>query len=125
MRGILASLMVTSALCPAIADEWVSRTGPCYDWEAYWNVERDASGVWVGNADFRHIGGACIAPNQGVVVANEVRAVLAGDEFFAVRTTGFGTCHLHGRVRNNEVRGLELCTGQQPPFAFALRFSRQ
>jgi hypothetical protein len=113
--------MVQFGLSPARAEEWVSRQGSCYEWEGRWDVRQEPSGVWVGIIDFNHVGGPC-SRGSSQFFTFEARAVIAGTDFFARRTTGSIVCNMHGTIRDLEVRGFEVCSGQNAPLAFALRF---
>ena len=113
--------LMTPEISVAYADEWESREGNCFEWKGRWMVDRDQSGVWVGNISFVKIGGPC-ATGDHLQLTNEVRAVIVGDDFFARRSNGPSACMLHGRVQGEEVRGHELCAGNEPR-AFALRLT--
>src|ERR1700730_16740899 len=121
MRVILTSLILVSASLPAFGDEWASRSGSCFEWQAYWTVDREQSGGFAGYLDFQHIGGPCVAANDSRASAN-VRGVIVGSDFFAVSTVGGQpSCLWHGSVRGDEARGFMLCPGN-PGFAFVLSF---
>jgi hypothetical protein len=120
---LLILIVLIGGSTRARGDSWLGREGNCFEWEGYWTVEQEQSGVWVGNIDYLHIGGPCVPPTNKVAVA-AVRAVIAGEDFFAVRTSPSVTCHLHGVIRGERVRGYMLCSGSQPPIAFALSFAR-
>jgi hypothetical protein len=124
MRTVVCFLVWLSGVGFASCDEWILRTGGCYDWEGYVTIEREQSGVWAGTVDFRHIGGSCSAPDNSAIPA-EFRAAVLGSDFFARRANAVAVCHLYGRAQGNEVRGFELCAGQAQAAPFALRFSRQ
>jgi len=113
------SLLTLSAATPAFADHWLSREGNCGEWRGVWRLERDQDGVYHGRIDYEHIGGPG-TQGTGQRIVSEVRAVIAGRDFFASRP---GTCLYHGRVDEDKVRGRGLCAGN---FAetFALRFLR-
>ena len=117
---ILFALPALFLSAPAISDEWSSRGhGPCFDWRGHWRVDRDPSGVWVGEIRFRHVGGPCTRPTPGGQT-DEVRAVIVGDQFFARRQSQSAVCLLNGRVQGDEVRGRELCTSVNGPMEFTL-----
>jgi hypothetical protein len=97
--GAFLALMVSTGLSPASAEEWVSRHGSCYEWEARWEVRQEQSGVWTGPIDF----------------------TIVGADFFGRRTTGSVVCNMHGTIREIEVRGYEVCSGFTTPLAFVLR----
>jgi hypothetical protein len=97
----------------ASADEWFSRQGDCLDWRGRWMIDRDQSGVWVGNIDFLRVGGPCSPPGRSRA-SYEVRAAIVGDDFFASRRSGDELCMLHGKVQGDEVHGRELCRGNNP-----------
>jgi len=120
MRAILVSILLILGIVPALGDEWASRNGTCYDWQGYWAVERDPSGVWTGSIDFQQVGGACVAPTNAVA-SQEVRAVIVGEDFFARRHGGSTACYMHGRIRGDQVRGFEICSGGTEQ-GFALHF---
>jgi hypothetical protein len=119
MRAAILSLLILGAASPAFADHWVSREGTCGEWRGFWRVQRDQDGVFVGRIDYEHIGGPC-AQGTGQRIVSEVRAVVAGQDFFASRP---GTCLYHGRLQEERVRGRGLCGGNLSE-TFALRFLR-
>jgi hypothetical protein len=127
MRAILALLLPPFFLMPitspALSDEWASRTGNCFEWEGYWTVDRDQSGVWIGFIDFQQVGGPC-APPTNSTVTYDVRAAIVGEDFFAHRVFGSTQCNLYGRVRGDQVRGFEICSGVSEPLAFALQLRK-
>jgi hypothetical protein len=124
MRLILFCLAFVSATSPALTDEWASRNGSCFNWQGYWTVNRDQSGIWSGYIDFQHVGGPC-APASRHVEAYEVRAVIVGEDFFAHRASPTGkSCYMHGRVYGDEVRGSEACTDGAGQFSFAMSLKR-
>ena len=123
MRAILTCLILLSASAAARGDEWASRSGNCFEWQGYWTVDREQSGAFVGFVDHQHIGGPCVAAADSRMTAN-VRAVIAGSDFFAASTPGGGpSCLWHGSIRGDEARGFVLCPGQ-PGMAFVLSFRR-
>jgi hypothetical protein len=124
MRLLMFSLLFTFGIAPSSGAEWTSRTGPCFDWEGYWTVEQEQAGEWVGHIDFANIGGPC-GPATNKTATFEVRAVIVGQEFFSRRHGALGTCLAHGRIRGDQVRGVELCQGVTSLYGFALKFSRQ
>jgi hypothetical protein len=119
MRAVILSLLILGVVSPASADNWLSREGNCGEWRGFWKVQRDQDGVFVGRIDYEHIGGPCAAAT-GQRIASEVRAVVAGHDFFASRP---GTCIYHGLLREERVRGRGLCAGNFSE-TFALRFLR-
>jgi hypothetical protein len=119
-RGTFLVSMALATLSPASAEEWVSRHGGCYEWEGRWDVRQEPSGVWVGIIDFVHVGGPCSKRTEQFLT-HELRAAIAGSDFFGRRTTGSTVCHMHGTIRGIEVRGYEVCSGATAPLAFALR----
>jgi hypothetical protein len=119
MRAAILSLMIVGLASPALADGWVSREGNCGEWRGFWRVERDQDNVFVGRIEYEHVGGPCVAAT-GERVGSDVRAVIAGRDFFATRP---GVCNYHGAFREERVRGRALCAGQ-PALSFALRFLR-
>lgn len=123
MRTVLVLLGLIFATAPALGEEWTSRSGQCFEWQGLWVVEREQSGAWIGYIDSQHIGGSCVEANNSAASA-EVRAVTAGEDFFARVTTGnAGACLMHGRIRGAEVRGFTICAGAQP-VAFVLQLRR-
>jgi hypothetical protein len=121
LRNLFLCVFVLAlGVSSAEADEWTYRTGSCYDWDGRWTVNEEA-GVWIGLIDLEHIGGPCLQ-STGQRVTHQVRAVIAGKDFFAYRTSGSFACYLHGQLRNEGVTGFELCQGGMP-LPFALRFS--
>ena len=124
MRGLLFAVLLIIGMQAAAAEEWAARHGICYEWEARWDVQQEPTGVWIGFIDFLHVGGPCAAGNRQVLTY-EVRAAIVGGDFFARRTMGTTVCHLHGHIRGDEVRGVELCSSLPTPFQFAIRFDPQ
>jgi hypothetical protein len=124
MRTLLLFLALLAAAAPSSADEWTSRSGNCFEWEALWTVQRDASGAWVGSIDFQHVGGSCTPPNNNVMTG-EVRAATIGEDFYARIVLGAaGSCLANGRIQGAEVRGFLLCHGSAHSLTFALRFNK-
>jgi hypothetical protein len=123
--GVLLVLAMTAPpMSCAYADDWVSRHGNCFDWKGRWVVDRDQSGAWVGNVDFVHVGGPC-SPGTPSRETYNVRAVMAGSDFFAQRQSAATVCMLQGTMRDEEVRGYELCGGWRRPLPFTLRLIRR
>jgi hypothetical protein len=118
--GFLA-LAIAVDVAPASAAEWESRHGGCYDWEGRWDVREEQPGLWVGFADFVHVGGAC-GPGSQNGIRFDVRAAIIGEDFFVYRTAGPSLCFAHGRLRSDGVNGFEWCSGFSNPLPFALRF---
>jgi hypothetical protein len=76
--------------------------------------------VFVGDFEYAHTGGPC-ARGDGYRQSDDVRAVIAGNDFFAVRNSQSSMCVIHGSVQGDEVRGYD-CNGEQPKgFALKLR----
>lgn len=120
-RAVVALfLFLAAGNSNAMAEEWASRHGSCYEWQGRWTVEQERPGLWVGYIDYVHIGGNC-GPGTNATVSFPVRAVIIGNDFFAYRTSGTLPCHAHGQVRAEGVSGFELCTDSAHPFA--LRFA--
>jgi hypothetical protein len=125
----MRSLMVTALALIASsvsAETWVVREGKCGEWQSRWDIEQDRSGVWVGTIDHFQIGGPC-APRTGQVRRSDVRAVIAGENFFAFNAIDNGSlCSYVARiVRENRARGVSLCEGNPEPGGFVIRFRSQ
>jgi len=45
MRAVLILLISMMGIGSAAAEEWVSRTGYCFEWEGSWAVNRERSGL--------------------------------------------------------------------------------
>lgn len=122
MRSVLVALALLAGTSAASAEVWLVRDGKCGDWRSRWNVEQDQSGVWVGVIELYHVGGPCIQ-GTGRTVRIPVKAVIAGESFFASRRADSGTlCNYYGRLREDRVRGAALCDGEPDRWVFALRF---
>jgi hypothetical protein len=120
MRLLLMSILMLAPSL-AVAEVWVVRHGSCAEYRSQWNVEQDASGIWVGSVEQEHIGGPC-APATGKVYDSEVRAVIVGDNLFAARRSDAVVCSYYGRIQERRLRGFELCEGSGERLVFALRF---
>jgi hypothetical protein len=96
---LLYLVMMIPWIPRANAEEWESRGGNCFDWQGRWQVDRDQSGVWVGNIDFDHVGGPCLRASHSRDTQS-VRAVIVGSDFFARREGGGTLCMIQGTVRN-------------------------
>ena len=108
----------------ASAAAWESREGQCDDYQGSWAVDQVQRGVWVGQVDYRHVGGNCGAAT-GSTSSFKVTALFAGEKgenFFAL-LTGPQTCFMHGRVEGESVRGSVFCQDAQPANPFSLRFN--
>jgi hypothetical protein len=123
MRLVLLAVFLIFWFSPAAGEEWAFRGGICYELQGYWDVEREPGGAWSGQIDIRHIGGPC-KPADDMTELYEVRAAIVGNDFFARRTSGVSTCIMHARVRGDEARGFEFCSGHAQPFPFALSLKR-
>lgn len=122
MRSVLACLALLAGTSAVFAEVWLVRDGQCGDWRSRWNVEQEQSGVWVGVIDLYHVGGPCIQ-GTGQTVRIPVKAVIAGESFFASRRTEKGVlCNYYGRLQEDRVRGVALCDGEPHRWIFALRF---
>ena len=115
MRAVLFALCSLLGIGSASAETWMSATGLCFEWEGRWSVSQDASGLWVGDIEFIHIGGRCANPTHQTATY-PVRAVIVAEEFFGVR----GSCHMNGRVRGNTIRGLEVCAGSADQYPIVI-----
>jgi hypothetical protein len=123
LRYTVALVMLLSiGVCDAGAEEWSSRHGDCYDWEGHWDVREQMPGLWVGYADFVHVGGRCGRGTQRTLTY-EVRAGMVGEDVFVYRTAGPSQCYMHGKRRPEGVTGFELCSGFAASVPFALRLS--
>jgi hypothetical protein len=118
------ALIVAVLLCTgsaSYAETWVSREGDCGEWQSRWDVQQETNGVWVGTIDHFQIGGPCTRAT-GQTLRSEVRAVIAGDNLFAFRTTGDQLCNYVAQMRGeNRARGINLCEGQRR-VGFVIRF---
>jgi hypothetical protein len=114
---------LVATIFSALAEEWSSRTGNCYDWEGTWRVREERQGLWVGHIDFFHVGGSCSGPGTGEVRAYDVRVAIVGEDLFGYRTAGPSVCLMHGNIGTEGVNGFELCSGASNAYPFALRFS--
>ncbi len=76
--------------------------------------------MWVGSIDHVQVGGPC-EPRTGQIMESEVRALIVGENLFAVRGTGGNVCTYVARIRGNTARGFGLCEGHQR-MGFAVRF---
>src|SRR5215207_1858066 len=119
MRFVLIAFALVAGTSAASAEVWLMREGLCGEYRSRWNVEQDQSGVWVGSADHVQVGGPC-AQRTGANNRSRVRAVIVGQEFFAVLqsepTTGAAVhtgpiCSYYGPIREDRVRGVEVCEG--------------
>jgi hypothetical protein len=122
MRSVLLALALAAGTSSASAEVWRMRYGDCGEWRGRWRVEEERSGVWDGIIDFEHVGGPCVQ-GTGSRSVSRVRAVLAGDAFFATRRGEHGAiCNAYGQINGNRVWGFELCEGRPTRDVFALRF---
>jgi len=108
---------------PALAEVWIVREGECGEWRSRWNVEQDQGGLWSGTIDYVHVGGPCVAPT-GQAHQAEVRAAIAGDHLFALRSTEDGRiCSYVAQVgQSNRGRGVVFCEANETRGRFAIRF---
>ena len=129
MRSVLAALALLAGASAASAEVWLMREGRCGEYRSRWDVEQDQPGVWVGSADHVQVGGPCVA-RTGVNSRSRVRAVIVGQEFFAILQSEPASgaavhsgqiCSCYGPVRDDQVRGVEDCEGGER-MMFALRF---
>jgi hypothetical protein len=112
MRIFVLALAFMAA-SPAYAEIWTSREGYCGEWQARWDMQQDQSGVWIGSIEHFHVGGPCQRPT-GRILRSEARAVIAGENIFALRLTGRVLCNYTVRlVRENRARGVQVCEGEQ------------
>jgi hypothetical protein len=123
LRAAVTFLTLLSASLPAFSDEWASRSGTCFDWQAYWNVERESSGVFTGFIDLVHVGGPCAAANDTRASAN-ARAVIVGSDFFAITNAGGSQCLWYGTILGEQARGFASCPGSATASSFVLSFKR-
>lgn len=119
------ALIVASLLCIASAAEaetWFVREGVCGEWQSRWDVQQEQNGIWSGTIDHFQIGGPCTRAT-GQTFRSEVRAVIAGDNLFAFRSTGDKVCSYVAQMRGeNRARGIGLCEGNQARVGFVIRF---
>jgi hypothetical protein len=113
---VLAALLFFACASPALAEVWTVREGECGEWQARWVVDQERSGVWSGSIEQIHIGGPCERRTSRIRRSN-VRAVIHGDNVFAVRTTDQGSVCLYAARRTgdglNRARGVFVCEGRQ------------
>ena len=121
LRAIGFLLFMTAVASGTHAEEWVSHTGECYDWEGRWTVHEQENGLWVGSVDLVNNGRCGHPPHDTARYA--VRATFAGDLFFGYRSAGNAVCHMHGEVRGDRVNGYELCLGHNRHTPFEMRLS--
>ena len=123
-KALILALLWFAGTCSANAEVWRVREGQCGEWRSWWTVEQDQNGVWTGSIDHEHVGGSCIQGN-GTRAQSNVRASIAGENFFATRQFGTGQfCSYFGQMQQDRVRGVELCEGLPTRLAFGLRFPR-
>ena len=123
-KALILALLWFAGTCSANAEVWRVREGQCGEWRSRWTVEQDQNGVWTGSIDHEHVGGSCIQGN-GTRAQSNVRASIAGENFFATRQFGTGQfCSYFGQMQQDRVRGVELCEGLPTRLAFGLRFPR-
>jgi hypothetical protein len=121
-KAFVATLLLIGGMCGANAEVWRAREGQCGEWRSRWNVEQDQDGVWTGSVDHEHIGGRCVQ-ETGTRVRSNVRASIAGENFFATREFAGGQfCSYFGQIQQDRVRGVELCEGSPTRMDFRLRF---
>lgn len=120
----ISAVLLFAGTCAANAELWRVREGQCGEWRSRWNVEQDQNGVWSGSIDHEHVGGGCVQ-GTGTRAQSNVRATIAGENFFATRQFGAGQfCSYFGQIQQDRVRGVELCEGLPTRMAFGLRFLR-
>lgn len=125
MRSLLIVGSLTMLSMPAAAEIWSAREGQCGEWQSRWNVSQEASGTWLGEIDHVHVGGPCVE-GTGQMLRSNVRAIITGDNLFAVRTSGGTLCTHVVRLGENRGRGFTLCENEQRvPFAIRFRTSPQ
>ena len=126
MRSILTAITFVLVASPALAETWTVREGQCGEWQSRWNIAQDRSGVWVGTIDHFQNGGPC-TPRTGETYRSEVRAIIAGENFFAFNTRDDGRfCSYVARiVSENRGRGVSLCEGDPDRRGFVVRFRSQ
>ena len=130
MRSVLAALaLVFGTASTASAEVWLLREGVCGEYRSRWNIEQDRAGIWAGSADHVHVGGPC-EQRTGAKAQSKVRAVIAGELFFAVVQSEPATgahadtgavCSYYGPIQGDRVRGVAVCEGASR-MMFALRF---
>jgi hypothetical protein len=120
----IVAAFLFAGTCAANAEVWRVREGQCGEWRSRWNVEQDGNGVWNGSIDHEHVGGPCVQ-GTGTRAQSNVRASIAGENFFATRQFGSGQfCSYFGQIQQERVVGVELCEGLPTRMAFRLRFPR-
>ncbi len=115
MRTMIYAAGFVLMAMPVTAETWIERAGECGQWQGRWAVQQDQSGVWYGTIEHFHVGGYCDAPT-GQILRSDVRAVIAGNNFFAVRRTGNTLCTYTASRRGpnaNRARGVAICEGEQ------------
>ena len=123
MRLALLLAAFTGMASAASAETWNVREGECGEWQSRWNVQQERSSVWVGTIDHYQIGGPCERPSGGTL-RSDVRAVIAGDNLIAFRTSeGAGACSYIAKMEGeNRARGIGICEGVPRRFGFVIRF---
>ena len=96
------------------------REGVCGEWQSRWEVEQERSSVWVGEIEHYHIGGPC-APSNRQILRSTVRAVITGDNLFAIRQERDTVCTHFARIDERRGRGVTVCEGAKR-LAFNIRF---
>ena len=120
MRMILAAAAFSLVASSASAEIWFVREGPCGEWQSRWDVTQEQAGVWVGEIEHYHVGGPC-ARGTGQTLRSEVRAVITGDNLFAIRKEREFVCTHFARIREREGRGVTVCENG-PRSTFNVRF---
>jgi hypothetical protein len=123
MRTALGGLLLLTSSTVASAEVWLAREGSCGELRSRWDVQQQADGVWVGSITSRLAGGPC-APRTDEENRFEVRAVLQGDTFFALRRNRQGEfCTYYAEEQQRGMRGIRLCEGNREEAQnFTLRF---
>ena len=120
--GCIVTVLVSLA-SPALSEVWIVREGECGEWRSRWNVDQDQGGLWSGTIDHVHVGGPCAAPT-GQTHSTDVRAAVAGDHLFALRSLDDGRiCNYVAQLdQSNRGRGVVFCEGNDRRGRFAIRF---
>jgi hypothetical protein len=122
MRFALFATALVAMISSAHAEVWATREGGCGEWQGRWEVEQDRSGVWIGTIDHYQVGGPC-ERTTGQAIQSEVRAIIAGDNLFAFRTSENGACSYVAKMQGeNRARGIGICEGVPKRFGFVIRF---
>jgi hypothetical protein len=120
--GLFATIFILST-SSTLAETWVVREGECGEWQSRWEVEQDRAGVWSGIIDSVQVGGPC-ARRTSATARTEVRASIAGEYLFALRSLDDGRiCSYTAQItRPNRGEGVVFCERNEHRSGFVIRF---